>query len=188
MRELEPYDPMSKLHPGPTPPHADPIAHILGRIAYLMDRAYTIPGTRVRVGIDALLGLLPLGGDVLAGVVQAGLVLVALGRYRVPPGVAARMVANVLLDIGVGSIPLIGDLFDAAFKANTRNMALLEPYLQPRREGGLPGMPPYAPAIGVAPVGTSWGCLLAIAFVLLAALLLAIIGFIAVVLWLLRTR
>ena len=172
----------------PNIPHADPIAHLLGRVAYLMDRAYTIPGTRVRVGLDALLGLLPLGGDVLTGAVQAGLVLVALARYRVPRTVAARMMANVLLDIGVGSIPLLGDLFDVAFKASTRNMALLEPYLRRGWEGTSQGTSPYAEAIDVTPMGTSWGCLLAIALVLLAALLLMIIGFVAVVLWLLRAR
>ena len=128
---------MSKTRPDPAPPrHDDPIANLLDQVAWLMDRAFTVPGTKVRVGLDGLLGLLPLGGDVLTGLVQAGLVLIALGRYRVPPAVAARMMANVLLDVGVGAIPLLGDLFDVAFKANTRNMALLEPYLRPGRAVG----------------------------------------------------
>src|SRR5207245_1585989 len=105
-----------------------------------------------------------------------------------PPAVAARMMANVLLDVGVGSIPLLGDLFDVAFKANTRNMALLEPFLHRGREVGEPGGLPHAPALGITPVGTSWGCLLAIALVLLAALLLMVIGFVAVLLWLIRAR
>ena len=168
------------------PPPSDPVARLLDRLAWLMDRAFTVPGTRVQVGLDALFGLLPLAGDVLTGLVQAGLVLIALGRYRVPPAVAARMMANVLLDIGVGSIPLLGDLFDVAFKANTRNMVLLEPYL------GRPGpevahLGPPGPRVSDAiPIGTSWGCLLIIAVTLLAALTLVLIGFVTVVRWAFR--
>ncbi|MDB5349950.1 MAG: hypothetical protein JWN86_1197 [Planctomycetota bacterium] len=177
---------MGEMPRRPGVPHPDPIAQLLGRIAWLMDRAFRVPGTRVQVGLDALLGLLPLGGDVLTGLIQAGLVLVALGRYRVPPAVAVRMMANVLLDVGVGSIPLLGDLFDVAFKANTRNMALLEPYLHPAQDGISQGKSPYARVIDVTPVGISWGCLLAVAVILLAALVLVLIGFITVVRWLLR--
>jgi hypothetical protein len=84
----------------------------LERVAWLMDRAFHIPGTRIRVGLDALLSLLPIGGDVLTGLVQAG-------------------AANVLIDIPIGAIPVLGDLFDAAFKANSRTIQLLEPYRHP---------------------------------------------------------
>ena len=177
---------MSKPHPGPIPPHADPIAHLLGRVAWLMDRAFTVPGTGVQFGLDGLLGLLPLGGDVATGLVQTGLVLIALGRYRVPPAVAARMMANVLLDVGVGTVPLLGALFDIAFKANTRNMTLLEPYLHPGREVGSVRRSLHTPVIDVMSAVTSWGCVLAIAVVLLGSLLLVLIGFITVVRWLLR--
>ena len=90
-----------------------------------MDRAFKIPGTPIRVGLDAIIGLLPVGGDVVTGLIQAGIVLVAMIRYRVPKPIAARMAANVLLDIAVGSIPLVGDVFDVFFKANTRNLQLL---------------------------------------------------------------
>ena len=75
------------------------VARNLERVAWLMDRAVTIPGTRITVGLDALLGLLPVGGDVLTGLVQAALVLVALNHYKVPKAVAARMMTNVLLDV-----------------------------------------------------------------------------------------
>jgi hypothetical protein len=173
---------MSKPHP----PHTDPIAHLLGRVAHLMDRAFVVPGTNVRFGLDGLLGLLPLGGDVATGLVQTGLVLIALGRYRVPPEVAARMMGNVLLDIGVGTIPLLGDLFDVAFKANTRNMALLEPYLPPGKTWTGAEEPTRPRAIEFAPAVTSWGCLLAIAVTLLGAVLLVLIGFITVIRWLVR--
>lgn len=148
---------MSKTRLGPPPPRQDdPVAHLLDRVAWLMDRAFTVPGTNVRIGLDALLGLLPLGGDVMTGLVQSGLVLIALRHYRVPPAVAARMMANVLLDIGVGSIPLLGDLFDVAFKANTRNMALLDPYLGPDRVASRPTTSRPMPMIDVAPAAISW--------------------------------
>lgn len=178
----------SNARSGQTPPPRDQaLAGGLERLAWLMDRAFVLPGTRVRVGLDALLGLLPIGGDLLTGIIQVGIVLVALGRYRVPQSVAARMMANVLLDISVGSIPLLGDLFDVAFKANTRNLRLLEPYL--RGAGVDPGPSrPLGPLRSVsAPVGTPWGCLLAIALVLLAALALVLIGSITVVRWMVRS-
>src|SRR3954465_14073654 len=87
------------------------MAHNLERLAWLMDRAFHIPGTRISVGLDALLGLLPVGGDVLTGLVQARVVLVPLSHYKVPRTVAARMMANVLIDTAVGAIPILGDLF-----------------------------------------------------------------------------
>ena len=147
------------------------VAHNLERVAWLMDRALTIPGTKLSVGLDALLGLLPVGGDVVTGLVQAGLVLVALRHYKVPRSVAARMMANVLLDVAVGSIPFLGDLFDAGFKANTRNVRLLQPYGHPA-------------AIELPPHKTPWRYIVPIAAVLLIALTLVLIGFITVVRWL----
>jgi hypothetical protein len=159
------------------------LARNLERLAWLMDRAVGIPGTRIRFGLDALLGLLPVGGDVLTGVVQAALVLVALHHYRVPKSIALRMMGNVVLDIAIGSIPLLGDLFDVAFKANTRNLRLLEPY---RGQGGAEGLPPgFPPALAVGRVrrGTPWRYVLPIGAVLVTLLVLVVIGFIAVVRW-----
>lgn len=106
-------------------PADDKTGQRLDQLAWLMDRAIKIPGTNISIGLDALLGLLPVGGDVLTGVVQTGLVMVAVHRYRVPKVVAARMVTNVLLDMSVGAIPFVGDVFDVFFKANTRNIHLL---------------------------------------------------------------
>jgi len=97
----------------------------LERVAWLMDRAFTVPGTNVTFGLDALLGLFPGLGDVATGVIQSGIVLAMMLHYKVPKPVVARMAANVLLDVGVGAIPIVGDVFDVFFKANTRNMALL---------------------------------------------------------------
>src|SRR4051794_2873819 len=159
------------------------LARNLERFAWLMDRAVGIPGTRVRFGLDALLGLLPVGGDVLTGVVQAALVLVAPRHYHVPKSIAMRMMGNVVLDIAVGSIPLLGDLFDVAFKANTRNLRLLEPYLAQAGSNGLPPGFPASLTVGHARRGTSWRFILPIAAVLLTMLVLVIIGFVTLVRW-----
>ena len=106
-------------------PKAEALAQNLERLAWLMDRAIPIPGTKLRVGLDAILGLVPGWGDSITGIVQAALVLTTLANYRVPKAVAARMVANVALDNIVGLVPMLGDAFDMGFKANTRNMKLL---------------------------------------------------------------
>ncbi len=161
------------------------LARNLERLAWLMDRAFHIPGTRIRVGLDAVLGLVPIGGDALTGLVQAGLVLVALRHYKVPKTVAARMAANVLIDIIVGAIPLLGDLFDIGFKANTRNIQLLEAYRHPgaAAASGHPG-PAYLSPIAPWSIGMPWRFILPIAAVLLVFLALVLVGFIAVVRWL----
>ena len=159
------------------------MARNLERIAWLMDRAFHIPGTRIRVGLDALLGLLPIGGDVLTGLVQAGLVLVALRHYKVPKTVAARMAANVLLDVAVGAIPLLGDLFDIGFKANTRNIRLLDAYRHPDGAVGRANTG-ASPTIEHHSIGMPWRFILPIAAVLFVVLALVLVGFITVVRWL----
>jgi hypothetical protein len=150
---------------------SEAIARALEKLAWLMDHAIPIPGTKFRVGLDAILGLLPVGGDLLTGLIQSGLVLTALKHYRVPKAVAARMAANVLLDIAVGSIPLIGDVFDMGFKANTRNIKLLDEVrgLQKRGEP-VPAAPSvwYLVGIGVA---------------LVSALVLVFAGAVALAAW-----
>jgi hypothetical protein len=179
------------MRPLPSPA----VARNLERIAWLMDRAIKIPGTNITLGLDALLGLLPVGGDVLTGFVQVGLVLVALKLYRVPRAVAARMMGNVLLDITVGAIPLLGDLFDVVFKANTKNLKLLESYQRirdtpevipaPKWEGGRSKRVTDRYTVDARPGGTPWRYLLPIAAVLVAALALVIIGLVTIVRWLL---
>ena len=183
---------MSKAY-GTKPTELDPhqreaMARNLERLAWLMDRAFHIPGTRITMGLDALLGLLPVGGDVLTGLVQAGLVLVALSHYKVPKTVAVRMMANVLIDTAVGAIPLLGDLFDIGFKANTRNVQLLESYRHREPiEAGPPGTPRTI-SIDLSPIRfrPPWRLILPIAAVLLVGLVLVLIGFITVVRWLFR--
>lgn len=98
------------------------------RLATLLDAAVRVPGTRIRVGLDALLGLVPGGGDV-AGALLAGGVVLAAARLGAPVSVMARMLGNLAVDALLGTIPLAGDLFDVAWKANLRNVRLLEEHL-----------------------------------------------------------
>ncbi|GBR22667.1 hypothetical protein AA0473_0178 [Acetobacter orleanensis NRIC 0473] len=112
-------------------PHtAEDVAQRLRRIrrlAWILDAAFRLPGTRFHVGVDALVGLLPVGGSVVMGCVSLYIVWEAW-RLRAPTGLLVRMMANVLLETAVDTIPVVGDLFDAAYKANLRNVALLEQY------------------------------------------------------------
>jgi hypothetical protein len=96
-------------------------------LAWLLDNSIPIPGTGRRIGLDALIGLVPGLGDVLSG--GLGILIVARGVQRgLPPIVLARMFANVALDFVVGAIPVIGDAFDFWYKANARNIRLMRRY------------------------------------------------------------
>ena len=96
------------------------------RLAQLLDSAIQIPGTDVRIGLDPILGaLLPELGDALTAVLSLALLGVAF-RQRVPKVVLGRMLLNIAIDAMLGAIPLVGDVFDFAFKANERNLTLIE--------------------------------------------------------------
>jgi hypothetical protein len=95
----------------------------------LLDNAFTIPGTNYRFGLDAIIGLVPGLGDAVGALFSGYLVLQA-SRLGAPRAVVTRMVANVALDTVVGWVPVLGDLFDVAWKSNVRNMALLEEHLR----------------------------------------------------------
>jgi hypothetical protein len=97
------------------------------RLAWVLDELVRIPGTNRRIGLDAVLGLLPGGGDLVGGAVSA-YTIVAAHRAGAGPAVILRMGLNILIDTLVGTVPLLGDLFDAGWKANTRNVALLDRY------------------------------------------------------------
>ena len=102
------------------------------RLARMLDAAVTIPGTKITVGLDAILGLIPGAGD-LVGSTLSGYIVVAAAKMGVPKSVLARMVGNLAVDTVVGSVPILGDLFDVAFRANMRNVALIERHqLDPR--------------------------------------------------------
>lgn len=91
----------------------------------LLDTKFRIPGTKIRFGIDFIIGLVPYAGDVISFLFSAGLVL-TMARHGVSGQVIAKMIGNIFLDATVGSVPLIGDVFDLFYKANRRNYKLLE--------------------------------------------------------------
>jgi hypothetical protein len=102
-------------------------------IARLLDDIVRVPGTNIRVGLDPLLGLVPGLGDVVAGTMAGYLILLA-ARLGAPKVVLARMLGNVAIDSILGAVPFLGDLFDIGFKANRRNLALLDEYAARPRE------------------------------------------------------
>ena len=101
----------------------------LRRVGWLLDNSLPIPGTRIRLGIDQIIGLVPGIGDLVGGVLSLYIILEAW-RLGVPRGLLARMGWNVAVDTLVGEIPVLGDLFDIGFKANLRNLALLDGFAQ----------------------------------------------------------
>ncbi len=104
----------------------------LGLVTRVLDDLVTIPRTRHRIGVEPVVGLIPGAGDVVSAAVGIWLVIEAT-RFRLPPSVVGRMVLNTLVDLVVGIVPLAGDLFDFAFKSNTRNLELF------RRHASDPG-------------------------------------------------
>lgn len=104
----------------------------LSRLAVALDSAFGIPGTRIRFGADSLLGLLPGVGDAI-GLAMSAYIVAEARRLGVPKRSLARMIGNIGIDAAVGTVPLIGDIFDVAFKANRKNMALLQEHLSDLR-------------------------------------------------------
>lgn len=149
---------MSRLPPNPETLDA------LRRYAVLLDSRFRIPGTGIRFGLDAIVGLIPGVGDVTTPIFATLLLLQGV-RMRLPLVVQARMVLNAAIDMLLGLIPVLGDLVDIGFKANLRNLALLERHAQP---GAEPSRSDYV-------------------FVIICAIILAFIAIapIAVLVWLL---
>jgi hypothetical protein len=97
-------------------------------VAQLMDDAVTIPGTNKGIGLDSLVGLLPVSGDIVTGAVSLYGVAEAI-RAGADRGVVAKMLFNIVVDVGVGSIPVLGDIFDVFWKSNVKNADLFEKHL-----------------------------------------------------------
>ncbi|MBD2055188.1 DUF4112 domain-containing protein [Oculatella sp. FACHB-28] len=100
----------------------------LRQLSHVLDNAIPIPGTGYRIGLDPLLGLLPGAGDTVAGALSAYIVVEA-ARMGVPREILLRMASNIVLEVVLGSVPMLGDVFDATWKANARNIALLETHV-----------------------------------------------------------
>jgi hypothetical protein len=100
----------------------------LRTLSRLLDSAFLIPGTRYRFGLDAIVGLVPGIGDAIGAIFSIYIVFQA-ARLGVPKLTLARMIGNVGVDTIVGEIPLLGDLFDVAFKSNIKNLSLIEQHV-----------------------------------------------------------
>lgn len=105
----------------------DPLAAARA-MARLLDSAFRVPGTSFTIGLDPLIGLIPAGGDLIGALLSGYIVLTGL-RLGAPGSVLARMLANIAIDTAVGSIPILGDLFDAGWRSNDRNVRLLESFV-----------------------------------------------------------
>ncbi|MGE3316158.1 MAG: DUF4112 domain-containing protein [Planctomycetaceae bacterium] len=94
-------------------------------IAQLMDSVFEIPGTRIRFGLDSLVGLIPGIGDAISSLVSL-YILSAAHRHGVSKATLARMAANIGVDFALGAVPFVGDAFDVVWKSNSKNVALLK--------------------------------------------------------------
>ncbi|MGB3262747.1 MAG: DUF4112 domain-containing protein [Microcoleus sp.] len=100
----------------------------LRQISHLLDNAIPIPGTKYRIGLDPILGLIPGGGD-LVGSIFAGYVVFKSAQMGVPQETLVKMAANIVFDTVAGTVPVAGDLLDVAWKANVKNIELLDAHL-----------------------------------------------------------
>lgn len=145
-------------------------------LARFLDSAISIPGTNWRIGFDAIVGVVPVVGDLIGGSLSAYIILEA-ARAEVPILTLARMLGNIGIDTLVGSVPAVGDVFDAAWKANIKNVALLERHL------AVSAPPAQERRSGIGPA-----LLAMITLVLIVAAGFALSIFVARLLWGLWTR
>ena len=145
----------------------------LRRFAHLMDRAFAVPGTNQRVGIGAIVGIIPGIGDVIGGVMSSWIIAGAL-RHRVPARIIARMVLNVAVDLTFGAVPVAGDVFDFFFEESMKNMRLLEKYRDRSR-----------PPRSATQIAVVFGAI--VVFLVILALTL-VVSVVALILWLISQR
>lgn len=124
-----------------TPKHKDlnkdsneTILKRLRTLTHVLDNAIPIPGTPYSIGLDPLLGLIPAGGDI-AGAVLSAYIVISSAQLGLPRESLVRMVLNILLEVFVGTVPVLGDLFDVAWKANVKNMELLDIHMKSPTKG-----------------------------------------------------
>ena len=129
-------------------------------IATLLDSAFLIPGTSLRIGLDPLLGLIPGFGDFLSNLIGSSLLFLA-AQLGVPKIVLSRMALNIFLNMVIGSVPGIGDLFSCWFKSNIRNATLLRRYC-----GAAPSLTTFA----------DWSYVLLILIVMVAGMIVILLG------------
>lgn len=109
-------------------PHQQKRVQRVRQLAKLLDEAITIPGTKKKIGLDPIIGLVPGGGDTLSMVLSSYIIIEA-SLLGLPKATLLKMVSNILIDAIVGTVPVVGDLFDVVSKANTRNLKLLDAHV-----------------------------------------------------------
>lgn len=148
-------------------------------LSKLLDNSIPIPGTGWKIGFDPIVGLIPGIGDLL-GALLSGYIVLEAARANVPTLTLARMILNVGADTLLGAVPALGDVFDAAWKSNTKNVALLERHLARGAQGST--------QVGAARNVTGSFVLAAIALIVILGAGLALGIFVARLLWALVTR
>ena len=131
----------------------------LEKLAWLLDNSIRVPLTRRRIGLDSLIGLVPGVGDAVGGLMSTWILIQGM-RLRVPWFTLMQMILNVAIEVVLGFIPLVGDLFDMGWKANHRNVELLSSYLDRPVEtarGSLMLMLLVLLGLMIVGVATVWG-------------------------------
>lgn len=103
------------------------------KLAYWLDEFITIPGTGFKIGLESLIGMVPVVGD-FAGLVMGGYVVVEAHRLGAPTELKLKMIRNVALDGAIGLVPVLGDIFDFAYRSNRRNVQLLLGHYRPAEQ------------------------------------------------------
>lgn len=179
---------MSKINPGVITPSSGGVtgsdaASRTKRVrvlARLLDSSMTVPGTGWKFGLDPIIGLIPGIGD-LVGAVMSGYIILEAVRADVPAVTLVRMLVNVGIDTVIGAVPAVGDVFDAAWKSNTMNVALLE-----RHVAGSESVPGSVPVKRRNVLGVIAIALIVLVLIVGAGLALGI--YVARLLWGLTTR
>lgn len=122
-----------QLQPGQLPDL--PELRWIYKLTYLLDEIFVVPGTKIRFGLDPILGLVPGAGDFVGMLVSSSLVIAAM-RRGISGKVLVKMAGNWLIDAWLGSIPLLGDIFDLFFHANQRNYLLLKEHWEEGKHTG----------------------------------------------------
>jgi hypothetical protein len=149
-----------------SPPSPEVTLRNLRKLSNVLENAISIPGTPYSIGLDPIIGIIPGGGDLVTGLLSFYIVLTA-ARLGLPRETLGRLVMNVLIDVLVGTMPVFGDLFDVAWKANSKNMDLLEKHFS------VPQTAKKADRVFI--------------FLILGGLLLAILTVSAILIWVVST-
>ena len=114
----------------------DQTIEALQALSRLMDRAFTLPGTNIKVGLDSIIGLLPGIGDTIT-VAISGYIYTFAKKAGVPLHLRIKMLWNIFIDWLIGIVPLIGDIFDVGWKANTKNVDIITRYYQKKKDADI---------------------------------------------------